>query len=110
MVPKMLIVVMLAGSACAATWMGYEPMKPKELAHKKGCYIEEIKDVIPYGTTLTPQGHCYRIHCSQGMVDYASCGVIFTDDKNCHKVEDLTKPYPDCCPTFKCETENEIES
>lgn len=94
--------------ASAATWMGLNPKKPKGFEHKEGCFVAEIKDVIPFGKTITPIGYCYRITCGEKMMDYASCGVVGAGE-NCYVTEtDLTKPYPECCPSVKCEEHNRI--
>ncbi len=110
MVLRIAFFAMFVGLACAATWMGYEPMKPKEFAHKKGCYVEEINDVIGYGEDISPIGKgCYRIECSRGRINYASCGLVQTEDTKCFITEtDLRKPYPDCCPDVRCEIDNNI--
>ncbi|CAB3247044.1 unnamed protein product [Arctia plantaginis] len=109
MVSKVLIFVLIVGTVSAATWRGKPPVKPEHLAHKEGCYVKEIDDVIPFGETVTPLGYCYRIHCSSQLMDYASCGAVFTDDPKCHKTEtDLSKPYPSCCPDIRCDLDNHI--
>ncbi|XP_075977070.1 U-megalopygitoxin(1)-Mo1-like [Anticarsia gemmatalis] len=109
MVSKIFVIALIVGTASAATWFGKPPTKPREFADKEGCYIKEINDVVPFGTTVTPIGHCYRIHCSQGMVDYASCGVVGTSDPKCHVTDiDLSKPYPACCPDVSCDLDNNI--
>nr|AAV91443.1 putative secreted peptide 30 [Lonomia obliqua] len=61
MVSKIFIISLVICMANAATWMGMLPKKPKQLAHKEGCYVEEINDVVPFGTELKPIGYCYRI-------------------------------------------------
>lgn len=105
---KILVLLLIIGTAMAATWIGKPPKKPQHLADKEGCYIKEIDDVIPYGKTITPIGYCYRISCG-GMIDYASCGVVGTDDPKCYITEtDLSKPYPSCCPDIKCDIDNNI--
>ncbi|KAJ8720363.1 hypothetical protein PYW07_012406 [Mythimna separata] len=109
MVSKILLLAFIVGTASAATFISMLPEKPRELAHKEGCYIDTVKDVIPFGTTITPLGQCLRIHCSTMMIDYASCGVVATNDPKCHVTEtDLSKPYPDCCPDIKCDLDNNI--
>ncbi|KAF9424230.1 hypothetical protein HW555_000623 [Spodoptera exigua] len=108
MVSKILIIALIVGTASAATWMGMPPKKPAELAHKSGCYVEEINDVIPFGDTVSPIGVCYSISCGRVM-DYASCGIVATDDPQCYVTdEDLSKPYPHCCPDVKCDVDNNL--
>ncbi|KAH9636873.1 hypothetical protein HF086_010654 [Spodoptera exigua] len=72
------------------------------IPHKEGCYIEEKNDVIPFGQSVTV-GHCTEITCGRKWMNYNSCGSTIVDIPNCHLVEDLSKPYPDCCPKIKCE-------
>ncbi|CAH2041120.1 unnamed protein product, partial [Iphiclides podalirius] len=109
MAGKILCLTLVVGVAWAATWQGRPPQKPKEFANKEGCYIDEVKDVIPYGSVLTPIGHCFRIECNQDLIHYASCGVVNTDDPNCYITEtDLSRRYPDCCPTIKCDIDNNL--
>ncbi|OWR50103.1 uncharacterized protein LOC116770951 [Danaus plexippus] len=109
MVSRIVVLCMVVRLACGATWISQQPVKPPEHAHKEGCYIEEIDDVIPFGQDVSPIGVCYRIECSGYQLTYASCGVVYTEDQNCYKTEiDLKRPYPECCPDIKCEVENKI--
>ncbi|XP_061718034.1 uncharacterized protein LOC133525694 isoform X2 [Cydia pomonella] len=106
---KLAVLSVMIGVAMAATAMGPAPKKPAHLAHKQGCYVDEVKDVIPYGSMATPIGQCIRIECGGDMLYYATCGVVSTSDPKCHKTKgDLTKPYPHCCPTIKCDSENQV--
>lgn len=41
-------------------------------AHKEGCYIKEINDVIPFGAEYTPIGYCMRVECTRTMIYYAT--------------------------------------
>ncbi|KAH9628298.1 hypothetical protein HF086_017373 [Spodoptera exigua] len=84
MVSKIFIIALIVGSACAATWRSNHAQKPPELAHKEGCYIKQINDVIP-------------------------CGAVATGDPKCYVTEeDLSKPYPQCCPDIKCDVDNNL--
>ncbi|KAI5642864.1 single domain von willebrand factor type C domain-containing protein [Phthorimaea operculella] len=110
MVSRILCFSLVIVVANAATWMGYLPQKPKELAHKEGCYVKEIGDVIPFGETVAPIGICQTIECSSRMLYYASCGAIGTTDPKCVKTDyDLSRPYPDCCPRIECEIDNRLD-
>ncbi|CAH2090539.1 unnamed protein product [Euphydryas editha] len=109
MVSRILWLMMAFGLAFGATFMGSLPMKPEQHAHKTGCYIKEIDDVITFGEAVNPVGVCYRIECSKHMLYYASCGVISIENhsSNCFITdEDLSRPYPSCCPQVKCEQDN----
>ncbi|KAM3960256.1 uncharacterized protein ACR2FA_005734 [Aphomia sociella] len=99
----------ILGFACAATFRGYMPSKPKDLAHKEGCYVKQINDVLPFGTQFAPIGECMRIECENSMLYYATCGIMNTDDPKCYVTDtDLSRPYPDCCPDVRCEIDNNL--
>ncbi|XP_026332554.1 uncharacterized protein LOC113239685 [Hyposmocoma kahamanoa] len=109
MVSRIVCLTMLVAVANAATFMGYLPQKPLELAHKEGCYIKEINDVIPYGAEYTPIGHCKRIECTRTMIYYATCGKIGNTDPNCYITHvNYNQPYPECCPDLKCDFDNNL--
>ncbi|KAM3960208.1 U-megalopygitoxin(1)-Mo1 [Aphomia sociella] len=106
---RIIFFIAILGIAYGATAISYLPPKPSELAHKEGCYIKEVDDVISFGKTITPVGNCIRISCSEKVIRYANCGIIRTDEPNCHITEtDTTKPYPDCCPQNKCDIDNKL--
>ncbi|KAL0829363.1 hypothetical protein ABMA28_004141 [Loxostege sticticalis] len=108
MISRTVLLLALVGFSCAAVWQGKLPPKPEKHAHKTGCYVKEIDDVVPFGQTVTPIGHCYRIECDSQMMYYASCGLVGAGP-GCHVTEeDLTKPYPDCCPGVKCDEDNRV--
>ncbi|KAB0794968.1 hypothetical protein PPYR_11807 [Photinus pyralis] len=49
-----------------------------------------------------PATGCVRITCSPGLIQFAGCGVASVS-KPCYMgEEDLSKPYPDCCPQPVC--------
>ncbi|XP_034832843.1 uncharacterized protein [Maniola hyperantus] len=108
MVSRIVCIMTIAGLASGAVWQGARlPEKPREHAHKQGCYVEEIDDVIPFGGIVTPLGGCYRIECTHYRVEYASCGVVSTDSANCFITDtDVSRPYPHCCPDIRCEEDN----
>ncbi|CAK1543237.1 unnamed protein product [Leptosia nina] len=110
MVSRILCLAMVVAVASSATWRGKLPPKPVHLAHKEGCYVKEIGDVINFGETVSPVGYCYRIECERSQVHYASCGDIsFSDSPNCYITDiDLSRSYPDCCPDIKCDFDNNL--
>uniref|UniRef100_A0A2H1WRV5 SFRICE_027488 n=1 Tax=Spodoptera frugiperda TaxID=7108 RepID=A0A2H1WRV5_SPOFR len=67
---------------------------------KEGCYIKELNDYIPFGHNVTI-GNCMQVTCEETLMEFATCGVFVRP--NCVEVQDLSKPYPECCPTEKCE-------
>ncbi|KAH9636868.1 hypothetical protein HF086_010649 [Spodoptera exigua] len=108
MLSKILIIAFIVGTASAATVRGRPPPKPLAFADKDGCYIEEINDVIGFGESVAPIGICHRIYCGR-MMTYASCSTVATDDPTCHVTgEDLSKPYPHCCPYLKCDAHDDL--
>ncbi|XP_026731030.1 uncharacterized protein LOC113496112 [Trichoplusia ni] len=109
MVSKILVFAFIVCTASAARWVAKLPPIPPEFAGKQGCYIKEINTVVPFGARVTPLRLCYEITCDQHEIQYASCGVVATDDPLCHMTEvDLSKPYPACCPDVWCELDNKL--
>ncbi|KAJ8720366.1 hypothetical protein PYW07_012409 [Mythimna separata] len=107
MLSKIIILAFVVGTATAAVSFEELPAKPCELAHKEGCYVKMIDDVIPYGSTRDPLGTCVRIQCSTSGIQYMTCGVLFNKDPKCHFTnKDVSKPYPNCCPNAKCDLDN----
>ncbi|KAI5643216.1 single domain von willebrand factor type C domain-containing protein [Phthorimaea operculella] len=77
---------------------------PKHLAHKQGCYVEEIKDVIQFHTSTAPVAICKKISCLKETLTYETCDPIGTDDPLCFITDiDYSRPYPQCCPTIECD-------
>lgn len=110
MISKILIISLVACIANAVSTTGSLHKKSEESAHKEGCYIKEINDVVPFGTRVNPIGYCYTLHCQSTsepggfMLSALGCGSVASLDENCHLTEtDLTKPYPECCPYFVCD-------
>uniref|UniRef100_A0A2A4K3M5 Single domain-containing protein n=1 Tax=Heliothis virescens TaxID=7102 RepID=A0A2A4K3M5_HELVI len=109
MVSNIVVFALIVGSASAGLFRGNLPPKPSSLAHKEGCYVKEVNDVIPFDSGVTPVGYCYRIDCYSKLIEYESCITASTDDPKCYLTdEDLSKPYPDCCPTIKCDLDNNL--
>ncbi|CAH0400177.1 unnamed protein product [Chilo suppressalis] len=103
MLTKITIILAVIGLSSCAKSIAFLPPIPKEFEGKQGCYIKEVHDVVPFGTVLTPIGNCVRISCGARQIDYATCGTAITTNPKCFVTkEDLTKPYPNCCPTVKC--------
>ncbi|KAF2894383.1 hypothetical protein ILUMI_11796 [Ignelater luminosus] len=72
--------------------------------HPGHCY-SETKGVgaMELGEEKTQEGACVRVSCGQGgLIQYAGCGTV-SGPEHCKVTdEDLSKPYPDCCPHIKC--------
>ncbi|KAF5305241.1 hypothetical protein FQR65_LT07780 [Abscondita terminalis] len=54
------------------------------------------------GETKTIKGQCVRAICGSGMISYAGCGTIAGPPGCKEGPEDLSKPYPACCPDIVC--------
>ncbi|KAF9801757.1 hypothetical protein SFRURICE_014911 [Spodoptera frugiperda] len=101
MFSKIFIITLIVGIASAGIISGRHAPKPAALAHKEGCYIEDINDVIPYGGNVT-RGDCTQVVCGKELLNYFSCGAQANTIPNCKLVGDLSKPYPECCPVLQC--------
>ncbi|CAG4953306.1 unnamed protein product [Colias eurytheme] len=110
MVSRIVCLALLVAVASGATWRGKLPPKPEHLAHKEGCYVKEVGDVIPFGSYVSPVGVCYRIECGKHLIHYASCGAVLPPEvPNCYLTDvDLSRSYPSCCPDIKCDVDNNL--
>ncbi|KAJ8915838.1 hypothetical protein NQ315_004651 [Exocentrus adspersus] len=72
--------------------LSISPADPKYPGH---CYTEKT-GLMDYNEQKTIQD-CVEATCNaDGTIQFAGCGAI---GNSCGKtIEDLTKPYPDCCP------------
>ncbi|XP_050550327.1 uncharacterized protein LOC126910767 isoform X2 [Spodoptera frugiperda] len=105
MFSKIFIITLIVGIASAATAIGRPAPKPAALAHKKGCYIKEINDVIPYGRSNIA-GHCMEVVCKEERTFYSACSTQPNTDPNCKLLAgDSSKPFPECCPKTWCKTQ-----
>ncbi|XP_050499352.1 venom peptide HsVx1-like isoform X2 [Diabrotica virgifera virgifera] len=59
--------------------------------------------VLKVGEEKTVPGTCTLAICNEdGGISKKACSE-FIEPPNCEYVpEDLSKPYPECCPTFRC--------
>ncbi|XP_063384916.1 la1-like protein 15 [Cydia fagiglandana] len=82
----------------------YPPQeKPTEFANQEGCYIAALNKVLPYEKPYYPDQKCERYNCQRnGETRWETCGAVLVKP-GCRKSEvDLSKRYPDCCPTEVC--------
>ncbi|XP_052747603.1 U-scoloptoxin(16)-Cw1a [Bicyclus anynana] len=82
--------------------------KPIEFANKQGCYISDLKDVIPFGEGEPSKTACQRYNCREDFVQIVGCGVAAAVPP-CYVTQDLSLVHPACCPTIKCPKEEEVE-
>ncbi|XP_016952065.1 uncharacterized protein LOC108025894 [Drosophila biarmipes] len=64
------------------------------------CVIGEQK--LKIGETYAPAGRCLQYTCQgKQSLSALTCPSVATL-KPCKMEEDLSKPYPGCCPRFNC--------
>ncbi|XP_017076983.1 uncharacterized protein LOC108111870 [Drosophila eugracilis] len=54
------------------------------------------------GETYSPEGRCIQYTCRGHKSLSALACPALASLKPCKLEEDLTKPYPGCCPKFNC--------
>ncbi|XP_047538486.1 uncharacterized protein LOC125072039 isoform X2 [Vanessa atalanta] len=100
------LLVVLSACLCvgyAALSIGPLETKPDEFKDQEGCYIDDLKAVIPFGQarpSKTP-GNCMEYRCSTTQITYVTCGAVVATPP-CKVVTDKKKPYPACCPRLAC--------
>ncbi|XP_050357924.1 uncharacterized protein LOC126778433 isoform X2 [Nymphalis io] len=98
------LLVVLSACVCvgyASVALGHLEPKPEEFKDQEGCYVDELKAVIPIGESRPSKTSCTNIICLGNIMQYHSCSVIQTTP-DCKLVTDEKKPYPDCCPQVEC--------
>ncbi|CAH0557772.1 unnamed protein product, partial [Brassicogethes aeneus] len=67
--------------------------------HPGFCNSKETGPIKRGGAKQLP--NCVVAWCNyDASITLASCGVVSFE--GCKKVQDFTKPYPDCCPKAEC--------
>ncbi|KAK4875304.1 hypothetical protein RN001_011726 [Aquatica leii] len=95
-----LVLLLFCCFAVVYGWTALENI-PLDPANPDVCVNSRI-GTMKVGETKTVAGECIRASCSPGQIDYAGCGSVGVP-KGCFLgVEDLSKPYPDCCPGIAC--------
>ncbi|XP_064077078.1 uncharacterized protein LOC135194840 [Vanessa tameamea] len=100
------LLVVLSACLCvgyAAVSIGPLETKPDEFKDQEGCYIDDLKAVIPFGQSRPSKtaGNCMEYRCSTTQITYVTCGAVAVEAP-CEKVADVEKFYPDCCPRAVC--------
>jgi len=79
-------------------------------AYPGKCYVKHTGIAHALGATwqvpemLCAEATCYRSGSeNKFLVAYQTCGLV-SADPGCDIVEDLSLPYPSCCPTIRCDT------
>ncbi|XP_074032378.1 complement inhibitor CirpT3-like [Leptinotarsa decemlineata] len=68
--------------------------------HSGHCYYSEMS--MKDGEVKRIEGQCATATCgSDRNVYLKGCGAT-SKEAPCKIVEDLSKPYPDCCPKLQC--------
>ncbi|KAF2894384.1 hypothetical protein ILUMI_11797 [Ignelater luminosus] len=72
--------------------------------HPGYCYSEkEGVGAMERGEVKTQKGKCLEIECLEhGYIQYSGCHPVAIPGRCKYIPEDLSKPYPDCCPDVKC--------
>ncbi|XP_047538478.1 uncharacterized protein LOC125072039 isoform X1 [Vanessa atalanta] len=100
------LLVVLSACLCvgyAALSIGPLETKPDEFKDQEGCYIDDLKAVIPFGQarpSKTP-GNCMEYRCSTTQITYVTCGAVAAAPP-CKMVTSEEKLYPDCCHQIEC--------
>jgi len=78
--------------------------------HLGKCYVKETKVAHELGSTwqvpemICAQASCYRSgYETKFLIAYQTCGLVSVDP-GCELIEDLTVPYPACCPQIRCDS------
>jgi len=81
--------------------------------HPGKCYLRESGVAHELGSRWqVPEWGCAQATCYRSgsdklfLIAYQTCGSIMADP-DCELVEDLTLPYPSCCPSIYCSTVGE---
>ncbi|XP_064077079.1 uncharacterized protein LOC113404417 [Vanessa tameamea] len=100
------LLVVLSACLCvgyAAVGIGPLQPKPEEFKDQEGCYIDDLKAVIPFGQSRPSEtpGNCMEYRCSTTLITYVTCGAVDAAPP-CKIVTSEEKLYPDCCPRIEC--------
>ncbi|CAB3221530.1 unnamed protein product [Arctia plantaginis] len=98
------VVTLWAVLAAASASKGSSPLelKPEKYKDIPGCYLAEYDKVIPLGKEET-MPDCVLYKCEDKWLEYYTCDITMNaPDCKLLASPDLTKPYPECCPVFKC--------
>ncbi|KAF5305239.1 hypothetical protein FQR65_LT07778 [Abscondita terminalis] len=55
-----------------------------------------------FGESKRLSNNCVKVECGRGKIVYAGCGSIEVDSACTIEPENLSLPYPDCCPRPIC--------
>ncbi|XP_028131240.1 uncharacterized protein LOC114326953 [Diabrotica virgifera virgifera] len=85
-------------------WVAITP-SDKGTEHLGDCYSSD-KGIgsMKFGEKKQQEGHCVQLTCSSGTryIHEAGCGSVGAEPPCVVTSEDLSKPYPDCCPGISC--------
>ncbi|XP_046667619.1 U-scoloptoxin(16)-Er9a-like [Homalodisca vitripennis] len=97
--------------ALLTSWrvFGFEDFAHTVVYDENGCLVNGKLHKV--GEQWSNVGQCYLYTCNgRRGISAVACPLIFVpDNSGCTLMEeDLTKPYPDCCPTYSCMQENNV--
>nr|XP_027223835.1 uncharacterized protein LOC113816013 [Penaeus vannamei]AEB54794.1 single VWC domain protein 4 [Penaeus vannamei]WKV34895.1 Vago transcript isoform 4 [Penaeus monodon] len=100
-VAQVALVLCLAGTSLAAVAIGPAVVHPD---HPGKCWLPKQSRSYADGAQWQ-EPNCMRATClsykSQLYVEYATCGPVAAGP-GCKPVQDLSLPYPSCCPIISC--------
>ncbi|KAJ9594169.1 hypothetical protein L9F63_014425, partial [Diploptera punctata] len=76
--------------------------------HPGKCYDPSTQRAYTVGESWSVDGHCLQNHCSDVpynkllSIHISGCGLVVAPPFCRTTPEDITKPYPDCCPHIVC--------
>ncbi|CAH2100430.1 unnamed protein product [Euphydryas editha] len=98
---KLLVILACLCVAYAAVAIGLLEPKPEKFKDQEGCYITDLDEVIPFGSSKPSKSSCMEYRCGTDLITYVSCGAVGTAPP-CKLVTDSKKPFPQCCPKLSC--------
>ncbi|KAB0794965.1 hypothetical protein PPYR_11804 [Photinus pyralis] len=97
---KMQIALVLSFALFSAA-LGWTSREQVEVDPEKCVSSDPNVGTLKVGISTLPDS-CVRATCRPGMIDLAGCGVGSVGKPCYMSGEDLSKPYPECCPRPVC--------
>nr|XP_045618779.1 uncharacterized protein LOC123770711 [Procambarus clarkii] len=97
------LLMALVACSLAAVAIGISDINPE---YPNMCWVAKANKAYPPGTQWQ-EPHCTRAACTKNRsrltIEYATCGVMGDAPLGCRKVQNLSLPYPHCCPDLSCD-------
>uniref|UniRef100_A0A6M2E0N6 Putative single domain von willebrand factor type c n=1 Tax=Xenopsylla cheopis TaxID=163159 RepID=A0A6M2E0N6_XENCH len=103
MVPTMTSVSFIVLVTCSVALGAVYRTRPSiHEDHPEKCFYAPTNSFYSPGESFTVPNQCVQITCSATFSFYGTgCGTIGASDEFEIVPVDLSKPYPDCCPTIR---------